>query len=192
MRNSISENEIEEIAIDYLQNMGYTHVLGTAISSDGEHPERQYNEVVLVTRLRDAIDKLNPGISQDAKEDALKKVLRTDSPNALINNENFHKYLTEGIDVEVRRADGIRGEKVYIVDFNQPKQNEFLVISQFTIIEGNNNKRPDIILFINGLPLVVIELKNAVDENANQIKSLTQIRDSLLPKLMTGKIEVKG
>ena len=187
MRNSISENEIEEIAINYLQNMGYTHVLGTAISPDGEHPERQYHEVVLVTRLRDAIDKLNPEISQDAKEDALKKVLRTDSPNALINNENFHKYLTEGIDVEVRRADGIRGEKVYIADFNQPEHNEFLAISQFTIIEGNNNKRPDIILFINGLPLVVIELKNAVDEAAT-IKSAfrqTQTYKSAIPSLFT-------
>src|SRR5665213_2565393 len=137
--NSISENEIEEIAIGYLQNMGYTHVLGTSIAPDGEHPERKYNEVVLITRLRDAIDKLNPSITQEAKEDALKKVLRTDSPVALINNENFHKYLTEGIDVEVRTADGIRGQKVYIVDFNQPKENEFLVINQFTIIEGNQN-----------------------------------------------------
>lgn len=83
MRNSITENEIEEIALSYLQGLGYTYQLGTVISPDGEHPERQYNEVVLVTRLRDAIDKLNPNISQDAKEDALKKVLRTDSPNAL-------------------------------------------------------------------------------------------------------------
>jgi type I restriction enzyme R subunit len=89
--NSISENEIEQIALNYLQNMGYTYILGTDISPDGEHPERQYNEVVLVTRLRDAIDKLNPSITQDAKEDALKKVLRADSPVALINNENFHK-----------------------------------------------------------------------------------------------------
>ena len=187
MKNSISENEIEEIAIAYLLNMGYKHVLGTAISPDGEHPERNYNEVVLVTRLRDAIDKLNPDISQDTKEDALKKVLRTDSPNALINNENFHKYLTEGIDVEVRRADGIRGEKVYIADFNQPEQNEFLAVSQFTIIEGNNNKRPDIILLVNGLPLVVIELKNAVDENAT-IKSAfrqTQTYKSAIPSLFT-------
>src|ERR1044072_7506763 len=164
--NSITENEIEEIALSYLQKLGYSYLLGTVISPDGEHPERQYNEVVLVTRLRDAIDKLNPSITQDAKDDALKKVLRTESPNALINNETFHKYLTEGVDVEVRTPDGIRGEKVYIVDFNQPENNEVLAVNQFTIIEGSQNKRPDIILFINGLPLVVIELKNAVDENA--------------------------
>jgi type I restriction enzyme R subunit len=183
----ISENEIEEIALSYLQKLGYTHLLGTVISPDGEHPERQYNEVVLVTRLRDAIDKLNPSITQDAKEDALKKVLRTDSPNALINNETFHKYLTEGVDVEVRTADGIRGEKVYIVDFNQPDNNEFLAVNQFTIIEGNQNKRPDIITFINGLPLVVIELKNAVDENATIKTAFSQLQTykQAIPSLFT-------
>jgi type I restriction enzyme R subunit len=185
--NSISENEIEEIALGYLQKLGYSYLLGTVISPDGEHPERQYNEVVLTTRLRDAIDKLNPTITQDAKEDALKKVLRTDSPNALINNETFHKYLTEGVDVEVRTSDGIRGEKVYIVDFNQPENNEFLAVNQFTIIEGNQNKRPDIILFINGLPLVVIELKNAVDENATIKSAFSQLQTykQAIPSLFT-------
>lgn len=184
---SISENEIEEIALGYLQKLGYSYLLGTVISPDGEHPERQYNEVVLVTRLRDAIDKLNPTITQDAKEDALKKVLRTDSPNALVNNETFHKYITEGVDVEVRTADGIRGEKVYIVDFNQPDNNEFLAVNQFTIIEGNQNKRPDIILFINGLPLVVIELKNAVDENATIKSAFSQLQTykQAIPSLFT-------
>ncbi|MFN4247374.1 MAG: type I restriction endonuclease subunit R [Flavipsychrobacter sp.] len=174
--NSISESEIEDIALSYLQQLGYTHVLGTVISPDGDHPERQYNEVVLVTRLRDAIDKLNPSLKQDAKEDALKKILRTDSPTLLINNEIFHKYLTEGIDVEIRTDDGVRGEKVYIVDFGRPERNEFLVINQFTIIEGNYNKRPDIILFINGLPLVVIELKNATDENATIKSAYNQLQ----------------
>ena len=187
MRNSITENEIEEIALSYLQGLGYTYQLGTVISPDGEHPERQYNEVVLVTRLRDTIDKLNPNISQDAKEDALKKVLRTDSPNALINNENFHRYLTDGVDVERRTESGIRGEKIYIVDFESAENNEFLAVNQFTIIEGNQNKRPDIILFINGLPLVVIELKNAVDENANVKSAYNQLQTykQTIPSLFT-------
>lgn len=185
MRNSITENEIEEIALSYLESLGYSYLLGTDISPDGEHPERQYNEVVLATRLRDAIDKLNPTITQDAKEDALKKVLRTDSPNLLINNESFHRYLTDGVDVEVRTESGIRGEKVYIVDFETPENNEFLAINQFTIIESNQNKRSDIILFVNGLPLVVVELKNAVDENAtiksayNQLQTYKQATPSL-------------
>ncbi len=185
--NAISENEIEAIAIGYLQGLGYQYLNGLVMSPDGEHPERQYNEVVLVTRLRDAIDKLNPAISQDAKEDALKKVLRTDSPNALVNNENFHKYLTEGVDVEVRTGDGIRGEKVYIVDFSQPENNEFLAVNQFTIIESNRNKRPDIILFVNGLPLAVIELKNAVTEKADLQAAYNQIKNyqEAIPSLFT-------
>jgi type I restriction enzyme, R subunit len=185
--NSISENEIEQIALGYLQKLGYRYLDGVDIGPDGEHPERQYNEVVLTVRLRDAIDKLNPNIVQDAKEDALKKVLRTDSPVALINNENFHKYLTEGIDVEVRTEYGIRGEKIYIADFNQPENNEFLCVNQFTVIEGNANKRPDIILFINGLPLVVIELKNAVTEKANLQAAFNQIKNyqDAVPALFT-------
>ena len=134
MRNSISENEIEEIALGYLQSLGYGYVLGTDISPDGDHPERTYNDVVLITRLRDAIDKLNPVLSQVAKEDALKRVLRTDSPNLLINNETFHKYLTDGVDVEIRTDSGIRGKKVYIVDFENLENNEFLAINQFTVI----------------------------------------------------------
>lgn len=187
MRNSITENEIEDIALSYLQGLGYTYQLGTVISPDGEHPERQYNEVVLVTRLRDAIDKLNPHISQDAKEDALKKVLRTESPNALINNETFHRYLTDGVDVEMRTESGIRGEKIYIVDFENPENNEFVAINQFTVVEGNQNKRPDIILFVNGLPLVVIELKNAVDENANLKSAFNQLQTykQAIPSLFT-------
>jgi len=187
MKNSITENEIEEIALGYLQSLGYNYLNGLVISPDGEHPERQYTDVVLTTRLRDAIDKLNPTITQDAKEDALKKVLRTESPNQLINNENFHRYLTDGVDVEVRTENGIRGEKVYIVDFETPENNEFLAINQFTIIEGNQNKRPDIILFINGLPLVVIELKNAVDENANVKSAYNQLQTykQAIPSLFT-------
>ena len=187
MKNSITENEIEDIALSYLQSLGYSYLSGTEISPDGEHPERQYNEVVLVTRLRDAIDKLNPGLSQDAKEDALKKVLRTESPNALINNETFHRYLTDGVDVEMRTESGIRGEKIYIVDFTHPENNEFLAVNQFTVIEGNQNKRPDIILFVNGLPLVVIELKNAVDENASLKSAFNQLQTykQAIPSLFT-------
>ncbi len=187
MRNSITENEIEEIALGYLQSLGYNYLNGLIISPDGEHPERQYTDVVLTTRLRDAIDKLNPNITQYAKEDALKKVLRTESPNALINNETFHKYLTDGVDVEIRTADGIRGEIVYILDFINVENNEFLAINQFTIIDGSQNKRPDIILFINGLPLVVIELKNAVDENATIKSAYNQLQTykQSIPSLFT-------
>lgn len=184
---SITENDIEEIAISYLKNLGYDYLPGIEIGPDGEHPERQYSDVVLITRLRDAIDKLNPQLPQDAKEDALKKVLRTNSSVLLINNETFHKYLTEGVDVEIRTESGIRGEKVYLIDFEQPEKNEFLVVNQFTIIENNQNKRPDLILFINGLPLVVIEIKNAVDENATIKSAYNQVQTykQAIPTLFT-------
>lgn len=184
---SITENQIEEIGLSYLKKLGYHYLSGIDIAPDGDHPERQYNEVVLVTRLRDAIDKLNPNLPQEAKEDALKKVLRTESPNLLINNENFHLYLTDGVDVEIRTENGIRGEKVYIIDFANPENNEFIAVNQFTIIENNQNKRLDIILFINGLPLVVIELKNAVNENADIKSAYNQIQTykQAIPSLFT-------
>ncbi len=183
----ITENEIEEIAISYLQTLDYNYLSGPDISPDGEHPERRYKEAVLITRLRDAIDRLNPNIPYEAREDALRKVLRTESNDLLINNETFHCYLTEGIDIEVRTAGGIRGEKVYIADFNQPENNEFVVVNQFTIIEHNQNKRPDMIIFINGLPLVVIELKNAVDENATIKTAFNQLQTykKAVPSLFT-------
>ncbi len=187
MRNSITENEIEEVAIGWLQNLGYEYVLGTEISPDGAFPEREYTEVVLAQRLGNALDRINPDLSFDAKDAAIKKVLRTESPDALINNETFHKYLTEGVEVDVRKEDGVRGEQVILVDFENPLNNEFLVVNQFTVVEGNVNKRPDLILFINGLPLVVIEIKNATDENATVKSAFNQLQTykQYIPSLFT-------
>ncbi|KPQ40922.1 MAG: type I restriction-modification system restriction subunit [Candidatus Methanoperedens nitroreducens] len=106
----------------------------------------------------------------------MKKVLRTESPQLITNNQNFHKKLVEGLDVEYRRKDGsIANDKVWIFDFKNPHNNEFLAVNQFTVIENNNNRRPDIILFINGLPLVVIELKNPADENATLWTAFNQL-----------------
>ena len=174
--SSISEDEIEQVALSYLQELGYTLIAGPSISPDGDQPKREYHEVVLVQHLRRAIDKLNPALSTDAKDDALKKVLRANSPNTLVNNETFHRYLTTGVEVDMRTVDGIRGEVVYIADFANPDNNEFLAVNQFTIIENNQHKRPDIILFINGLPIVVIELKNATDENATPKSAYQQLQ----------------
>ena len=176
MKNSITENEIEEIAIQYLVGLGYEYISGIDISPDGDIPERQYNDVVLQNRLRIAIDRLNPTLNYEAKDAAFRKLLRFESTDALISNETVHKYITEGIEVEVRLEDGVRGQQVKIIDFENPENNEFLVINQLTIIEGNSNKRPDIILFINGLPLVVIELKNATDENATVKSAFNQLQ----------------
>jgi type I restriction enzyme R subunit len=172
----ISENQIEQILIEELIDLGYTYVHGGYISPDGPQEERTFQEVVLKERLRSAIAKLNPSVPYDAQEEALKRVLRADSPDLVMNNYTFHKHLTEGVEVEYRKGDRIVGDKVWLVDYQQPSSNEFLVVNQLTIIEGNQNKRPDVILFVNGLPLVVIELKNASDENADVHAAFNQLQ----------------
>jgi type I restriction enzyme R subunit len=181
----ISEDHIEQIIIQEFIDLGYSYVNGADISPEGTAQEREYNEVVLKNRLHTAISKLNPDVPYEAQEEAVKKVLRTDSPNLFQNNYQVHKYLTDGVDVEYRKGDRIVGDKVWLIDYENPTNNEFLVVNQFTIIENNVNKRPDLILFVNGLPLVVIELKNAVDENAtihsafNQLQTYKQTISSL-------------
>ena len=172
----ISEDNIEQIIIQEFIELGYQYINGTDISPDGSMPEREYNEVVLKNRLQEAIAKLNPTIPYEAQEEALRKVLRSDSPELFQNNYQFHKYLTEGVDVEYRKADRIAGDKVWLIDYESPSNNEFLVVNQFTVIENNTNKRPDVILFVNGLPLVVIELKNAADENADVNAAFNQLQ----------------
>jgi type I restriction enzyme R subunit len=181
----ISEDHIEQIVIQEFIDLGYSYVNGADISPDGISQERQFDEVVLKQRLQAAISKLNPNVPFEAQEEAVKKLLRTNSPNLFQNNYDVHKYLTDGVDVEYRKGDRIAGDKVWLIDYENPSNNEYLVVNQFTIIENNVNKRPDIILFINGLPLVVIELKNAVDENAtinsafNQLQTYKQAIPSL-------------
>ena len=158
------ESEIEQIALDILHDEnGYTVLFGPDIS-EGEKKEREYTEVVLQNRLRDAIDRINPSIPADAREEAFKKALRTVSVNLLDNNEDFHRMLTEGVDVKFGIGEGkTKSDKVWLIDFSIIENNEFLAVNQYTVLENHNNKRPDIVLLVNGLPLVVIELKNATD-----------------------------
>lgn len=172
----ISENHIEQVFIQEFIDLAYEYINGAVISPDGAAQEREFNEVVLKHRLESAIHAINPSIPGDAKDEALRKVLRTASPNLFQNNYQFHKYLTEGVDVEFRKGDRIAGDKVWLIDYVHPEKNEFLVVNQFTIIEGNVNKRPDLILFVNGLPLVVIELKNAADQNTDITSAFNQLQ----------------
>lgn len=172
----ISEDNIEQVVIQEFISLGYQYINGANISPDGSSQEREFNEVVLKQRLEQAIHLFNPNVPNEAKEEAFRKVLRSDSPDLFLNNYQFHKYLTDGIDVEFRKGDRIAGDKVWLINYDQPEQNEFLVVNQFTIIEGNTNKRPDLILFVNGLPLVVIELKNAVNEDANIGAAFNQLQ----------------
>ena len=177
MSNIITESEVEQAALEIFGEMDYSVLNGPDLAPDGTTPEREsYLDVVLVERLRSAVYSLNPSLPTETKEQAIKKVLRTESPELLDKNELFHKYLIEGVEVEYRKNGGTRGDKVHLVDFEHPDENEFLAINQFTVIENNQNKRPDIILFVNGLPLVVIELKNPVDENATIKTAFDQIQ----------------
>ncbi|MCA6493111.1 MAG: type I restriction endonuclease subunit R [Chitinophagaceae bacterium] len=186
MANFITESEIEQIALDILSNdLGYTVLYGPDIA-EGDRKERNYAEVVLQQRLRTAIDKFNPNIPEEAKEEAFKKALRTVTVSLADNNQHFHKMLTEGVDVKFSIGEGkTKTDKVWLIDFENPNNNEFLAINQFTVVENHNNKRPDIVLFVNGLPLVVIELKNATDETAdvkaayNHLQTYKQLIPSL-------------
>lgn len=186
MKNFITESEIEQIALDILSSdLGYTVLYGPDIA-EGDRKERDYTEVVLQQRLKNAIDKFNPTIPEEAKEEAFKKALRTVTVSLADNNEHFHRLLTEGVDVKFSIGEGkTKTDKVWLIDFENPKNNEFLAINQFTVVENHNNKRPDIVLFVNGLPLVVIELKNATDETAdvkaayNQLQTYKQLVPSL-------------
>ena len=169
----IFESTIEEFVIEVLQNQGWQY-LGP---EDQELERPNLCEVVLKNRLEKAIDDLNPTIPQESKEQALRAVLNLPSQNLIDNNEAFHRLLTEGIEVEVMGTEGIRGDKVKLVDFVNPGNNEFVVCNQFTVVENNIIKRPDVVLFVNGLPLAVIELKNPVDENATVAKAFTQLQN---------------
>lgn len=169
----IFESTIEEFVIELLQNQGWQY-----LSTEEQELERpNLSEVVLRSRLKQAIEIINPTISEEAREQALRQVLNLPSQNLIDNNEAFHRMLTEGIEVEVMGTEGIRGDKVWLIDFENPENNEFLACNQFTVIENNINKRPDIVLFVNGLPLVVIELKNPTDENATVAKAFTQLQN---------------
>lgn len=177
MNKFISEDDVENITLDTFRALGYEIVHGPDISPDGISPERNdYSDVVLVERLRRAIDQINPDIPAEAKEEAIKKVLRTESPKLIVNNHELHILLVDGVDVEFRKDGRIVGDKVYLFDFKNTDNNEFLAVNQFTVIENNINRRPDVVIFVNGLPLAVIELKNPADEEATIYKAFTQLQ----------------
>jgi type I restriction enzyme R subunit len=165
---TITESVVEEAALDWFKGLGYQYLPGPDIACDGTRPERaSYADVILSDRLRMALRALNPHIPAEALEDAFKKVLRSENPSLILNNRHFHRMLADGIDVEYRNKEGrVVGDKVWLVDFSDPARNDWLAVNQFTVVEGQRTRRPDIIVFVNGLPLAVIELKNPADENA--------------------------
>lgn len=184
----ITENTIEEFAIELLERLGYQYIYAPDIAHDGERPERiSYEDVLLTERLKNAIRRVNPKVPTDSQEEAIKEIQRINSPELLANNEAFHRMLTEGINVSYQKDGHQRGDLVWLIDFENPDNNEFIVANQFTVIENGNNKRPDVILFVNGIPLVVIELKNPADENATVKSAFKQLETykAIIPSLFT-------
>jgi len=175
--NKIYESDVEETALEWFANLDYTVLHGPDIAPDTPDAERSaYNEVILTRRLQDAVANLNPHIPSDAQQEAIRKVLHPDSPALVQNNRTFHQMLVDGIEVEYRQPDGtIRGERVRLVDFDTPENNDWLAVNQFTVVE-TSERRPDIVIFINGLPLAVIELKNPTDEKATVLTAFRQIQ----------------
>jgi type I restriction enzyme R subunit len=185
---TLTESKIEEFAIGLFEQLGYSYFYGPDIAPDGVCPKRaSFEEVVMTENLRSAVYRINPKLSQEVCDEAVSKLLRIASPDLLANNETFHRMLTEGIPVSVHKDGSERGELVWLVDFDNPQNNDFTVVNQFTVIENNHNKRPDVILFVNGQPLVVIELKNAADENATVQSAFRQIETykETIPSLFT-------
>lgn len=166
----LTESKIEEFAIGLFEQLGYRYLYGPDIEA-----RSSFEDVIFVEQLRSAVYRINPKLPKDVCDEAVSQLLRIASPDVLANNEVFHRMLTEGISVSVHKDGSERGELVWLVDFDNPQNNDFTVVNQFTIIENNHNKRPDILLFVNGLPLVVIELKNAADENATLQSAFRQI-----------------
>ena len=182
----ITENDIELFAIQQLEALGYQYLYAPDIAPEMENAERaSFEDVLLVDRLQDAVRRINPKLSNDSRDEAIKEMLRINSPELLANNETFHRFLTEGVKVTYQKDGNQRGDLVWLIDFENPENNEFVVANQFTIVENGNNKRPDVLLFVNGIPLVVIELKNAADENATVRSAYKQIQTykTIIPSL---------
>ena len=200
----ITENIIEAFAIELFEKLGYEYVYAPNIAPDGEAPEREtYEQVLLVERLQKAVKRINKSIPPDAQAEAIKEIQRIASPELLANNEVFHRFLTEGIPVSKQVNGEERGDRVWLIDFKNPLNNDFVVANQFTVSSTSSDtmtssnttavgercrtKRPDVILFVNGIPLVVIELKNAANENATIHSAYRQIETykTIIPSLFT-------
>jgi type I restriction enzyme R subunit len=189
MRSNFCESHLEEAALEWFEELGYEIVFAPDLAPDGDYPEREdYSDVVLTERLKEALARINPRLPEEALEEAFRQISIPQSPSLLMNNKAFHKMITDGIDVQVRQEDAsYRTEKAYVFDFEEPQNNDFMVANQFTVVEHGVEKRPDLIAFVNGLPLVVVELKSASDENVEITDAYHQLQTykMTIPSLFT-------
>ena len=185
---TLNESIVENAALEWFGDLGYAIGTGPDIAPGEPAAERSsFSDVILMSRLQDAIRRLNPQIPPEAQEEALRKVVRLDTASFIGNNRAFHKMLRDGVEVEYSRLDGsIAGDRVRLVDFSRPAANDWLAVNQFTVIESQHNRRPDVVIFVNGLPLAIIELKNAADAEATIWSAYSQLQTykSEIPSLL--------
>jgi type I restriction enzyme, R subunit len=173
----MTEDQLEQETLGWLADVGYRVLKGPDIAPDGIAPERDnYRQVILTSRLRTAIDRLNPDVPVAAREDALKQVLDLGIPALLPANRRFHQLLVTGVPVQYQKDGETRGDFVRLIDWGRAAGNDWLAVNQFSIKGPNHTRRPDIILFVNGLPIVLLEIKNPADKNANVWKAYDQIQ----------------
>jgi type I restriction enzyme R subunit len=184
-----AESTVEEATLAWLEGLGYEVLAGPDIAYGAPGAERGspgYRDVILERRLREAIGRLNPDLPPEAVEDAYRKLTRTDAPTLIERNRAIHRMLVDGVTVEFRRPDGsVAGGQARLFDYDEPSNNAWMAVNQFTVVEGQYERRPDIVVFVNGLPLAVIELKNAAEEAATVWHAFGQLRtyQAQLPEL---------
>jgi type I restriction enzyme R subunit len=176
--SALAESHVEEAALAWLAELGFAVASGLEIGPDGARPERAaYGDVVLVGRLQAAIARLNPVLPEEARAAVLAKLLQAETPSLIDENRRLHRYLIEGVPVEVRRPDGsIGGEQARLLDFDDPDANDWLAVNQVTVIENKANRRADVVVYVNGLPLGVVELKKPGEENATLDGAFNQLQ----------------
>lgn len=184
---SFSESVVEDAALAWLEGVGWQVRNGAEIAPGEPAAERDdYGQVVLAQRLRNALAKLNPTLPAEAQDDAFRKLTRPEGADLIVRNRELHRLLVDGVTVEYRAADGsIRGAQAQVIDFDDPAGNDWLAVNQFSVVEHKHSRRPDVLLFVNGLPLGVLELKNAAAENATIWSAFQQLQtyQSELPTL---------
>lgn len=173
----INENQLEQLCLNWFEEKGYTFLKGKDIAPDGETPQRDdFTQVILKNRLLSSLSIINPDIPNSCLEEVISRISKPETPILIKNNRLFHKYLIKGVPVQYRKKDELVNDRVRLIDFNKTGNNEFIAVNQFSISGTKRIRRPDIVVFINGLPISVIELKNPADENADIWDAYNQLQ----------------
>ena len=173
----ITEDHLEQLCLTWFQDSGWDFLYGPDIAPDGDTPERpDYRQTLLPGRVLEALQRLNPQVPQTVLDDVLHRLAKPEQLSLIQNNRAFHDMLRDGVPVEYNQNGEKRGDRVQLIDFTQPERNRYLVVNQFTVQGARHTRRPDIVAFINGLPVAVIELKNLADEQTDIWAAFNQLQ----------------